>query len=69
LAKKKKKKKSGFAFWAPKKKRKKTKAQVRAAKEATFTRIRIFSAILGVVFVLSAVCVGFFYMEKYVVKV
>jgi hypothetical protein len=69
LAKKKKKKKSGFAFWAPKKKRKKTKAQVRAAKEATFTRIRIFSAILGVVFVLAAVCVGFFYMEKYVGKV
>jgi hypothetical protein len=66
----KKKKKSGLGFFGPKKKKKKrTKAQVKAAKEATFSRIRIFSAILGVVLVAAAVCTGFFYMEKYVHKV
>lgn len=70
MAKKKKKNKtSGLAFWAPKKKKKKTKAQVRAAKEANLTRVRTFSAIFGIVFVAAAVCVGFFYLEKYVKRV
>jgi len=58
-----------LAFWAAKKKKKKTKAQVRAAKEANRTRIWVFSAIFGVAFVAAAVCVGFFYLEKYVKRV
>ena len=65
----KKKKTSGLAFWAPKKKKKKTKAQIRAAKEANLTRIRIFSAIFGIVLAAAVVCVGFFYLEKYVKRV
>ncbi|MCF7955902.1 MAG: hypothetical protein K9M75_08885 [Phycisphaerae bacterium] len=69
MAKKKKKTTSGLAFWAPKKKKTKTKAQVRAAKEATRTRVRVFSAIFGVVLAAAGVCVGFFYLEKYVKKI
>jgi hypothetical protein len=66
----KKKKKSNLGFFGPKKKKKKrTKAEIRAAKEATFTRIRIFSGIIAVVLVAAAVCSAFFYMEKYVHKV
>jgi len=68
----KKKKKSGLGLFAPakkKKKKKKTKAEMRAAREATFTRVRIFSVIFGVVLAAAAVCVGFFYLEKYVNKV
>lgn len=65
-----KKKKSASGFFGSKKKKKKlTKIQIREAKEATFTRIRIFTAILGTVLVAAAICAGFFYMEKYVHKV
>ena len=67
----KKKKKSDLGPFGPKtkKKKKKTKAQVKAGKEATVKRIRIFSVIFVVVFVAAAVCVGFFYLEKYVKRV
>lgn len=66
---KKKKKTSGLAFWAPKKKKKKTKAQIRAAKEANLNRIRIFLVTFAAALVSAAVCVGFFYLEKYVKRV
>lgn len=53
---------------AKKKKKKKTKAQIREAKAATLSQVRIFSAILGTIVIAAAICTGFFYMERSVLK-
>lgn len=70
MAKSKKKNSSLFGIFSSgrKKKKRKTKAQALAEKQASVARIKMFSVIFAAVFTAAGVCIGFFYLDKYVHK-
>ncbi len=63
MPRRKKKKKTWFGFG---KKRKKTKAQTKAARETTATRLKLISGILAAIIICAGFFFGFTYLDRYV---